>query len=240
MVPECAPGPSLRLEPPCAFLRRNRMTTTRKSRAIASAVALTLSLSACGGATTDRTTVDAGATPNPPASTTATSVTTTIPDTTTTVTDSTTQSPAPGTAEAIATLDAIRVAAGDGDVNALAALALSSEATFTASFGQSFGDPADLAAFWATFQEPTVPEVVLGLLDAGYTRTFANNDDGTQVGINVSPAVMGEEATATDRLRLESIFGEETVAGWYADGMYLGWRLGVDDDGVWRFLVAGD
>ncbi len=51
-------------------------------------------------------------------------------------------------------------------------------------------------------------------------------EDGTQVAIHVTPAVMGEDSTAADRARLESIFGEDTVASWYADGMYLGWRIG--------------
>jgi len=60
------------------------------------------------------------------------------------------------------------------------------------------------------------------------------------VAIYVAPAVMGEDSTPADRARLESIFGEDTVASWYGDGTYLGWRIGVDADGNWRFLVVGD
>lgn len=179
--------------------------------------------------------------------TTLESAETSLPQTSTTTLPET--STAPGSestttilasASAQTTLDAIEAAALDGDLQGLAELALSADRTFTASFGQAFTDPADLAAFWGTFEDPTVPEVVTGLLDAGYTKTIANNEDGSQVGINVIPAVMGEDSTEADRARLESIFGEDTIEGWYADGMYLGWRLGVDDDGVWRFLVIGD
>lgn len=214
------------------------MTINTKSRAAAFAVALTMSLSACGsstGATT--TTLDPGSTSLPPV--------TTVPETTTTPEPTTSPEPtttitSPASEEATATLESIRSAAADGDLQQLAELALSFDTTFTASFGQTFNDAGDLAAFWGAIEDPTVPEVVLGLLDAGYTKTLANNEDGTQVGINVTPAVMGEGSTDADRERLEAIFGEDTVAGWYADGMYLGWRLGVDDDGVWRFLVIGD
>jgi hypothetical protein len=180
------------------------METNTKARAAALARALTIIVSACGGA--------------------AAYTTTSIPE--------------GATSEADATLAAIRAAAEEGELDALAVLALSSDTMFTASFGQSFSDPSELASFWATFQDPTVPEVVIGLLDAGYARTFAANEDGSQVGINVTPAVMGEDAPEADRTRLELVSGE--VSSWYADGMYRGWRTGVDDNGAWRFLVIGD
>ena len=215
------------------------MKSNTRIRTATLVVVLAVSLSACGGEVADTTTTAAVAETTSLPEATAITPSTTTPDTTTTPPPTTTTE-GTATPEATATLEAIGSAATAGDLDALAELGLSSDTLFAASFGQAFTDPTELATFWSTFQDPTVPEVILGLLDAGFTRTLANNEDGSQVGINVTPAVMGEQATTVDRARLESIFSEEVVAGWYADGMYLGWRLGVDDDGVWRFLVIGD
>ncbi|MGH3441696.1 MAG: hypothetical protein ACRDUY_06570 [Nitriliruptorales bacterium] len=54
------------------------------------------------------------------------------------------------------------------------------------------------------------------------------------------PRAQSEDATDADRQDLYDLFGEETVDGWYADGMYLGWRLGITAEGDWQFFVAGD
>lgn len=187
-------------------------------------------------------------TTQPSPTTTAPATTTTIPASTTTLpTTTTTQAPSTTHPDAVVpseeaqdTLDQIEALAEAGDLQGLAQLALTGEVLFTASFGQEFTDPAELATFWADVEGPSVPEVILGLLDAGYHQTIASYPDGTEVPIFVTPAVMGEDSTAEDRERLESIFGTETVARWFGDGMYLGWRMGVDADGNWRFLVIGD
>lgn len=212
-------------------------------RAAAVAAALSVLLAACGddGRGTDPSTTEPSPTTTAPVTTTPPPTTTIPPTTTTTQAPSTTE---PGTVvpseEAQATLGQIEALAEAGDLQGLAELALTGEVLFTASFGQEFSDPAELAAFWAEIEEPSIPGVILGLLDAGYHQTFATYPDGTQVPIFVTPAVMGEDSTVEDRERLESIFGTETVTRWFGDGMYLGWRMGVDADGNWRFLVIGD
>lgn len=199
-------------------------------------------LAACGGGDqgTEASTTRPSPTTTAPATTTP--PTTTIPPTTTT-----TQAPSATEPEAVVpseeaqgTLDQIEALAEEGDLEGLAELALTGEVLFTASFGQEFTDAEDLADFWAEVEGPSIPDVILGLLDAGYHQTLATYPDGTQVPIFVTPAVMGEGSTAEDRERLESIFGTETVTRWFGDGMYLGWRMGVDADGNWRFLVIGD
>jgi hypothetical protein len=43
-----------------------------------------------------------------------------------------------------------------------------------------------------------------------------------------------------ERSGLAATFGAEQVRAWEAAGRYLGWRAGFDDDGTWRFIVAGD
>lgn len=214
------------------------MTTTIMSiRTVAVATCLSIALTACAG--TD--TIDTG--PDLPQTSTAPTTTTTTTGTSSTTEAPSTTEPTTGgetSASARAKIEQIASAADSGDLMALAELALSGAVPFTASFGQDFSDPAELVAYWEGIEGPSIPEVILGLFEAGYTETFASYEDGTQVVIHVAPAVMGDGSTAADRDRLEGIFGEETVASWYADGMYLGWRIGIDDDGNWRFLVIGD
>lgn len=199
-------------------------------------------LAACGDG--DQGTEPSTTQPSP---TTTAPATTTSPPTTNPPTTTTTQAPSTTEPDAVvpseqaqATLDQIEALAEAGDLQGLAELALTGEVLFTASFGQEFNDAAELAAFWADIDGPSIPDVILGLLDAGYHQTFATYPDGTEVPIFVTPAVMGEDSTVEDRERLESIFGTETVTRWFGDGMYLGWRMGVDADGNWRFLVIGD
>jgi hypothetical protein len=44
----------------------------------------------------------------------------------------------------------------------------------------------------------------------------------------------------SERSAIETAFGPDTVRAWESAGRYLGWRAGFDDDGTWRFMVAGD
>lgn len=43
-----------------------------------------------------------------------------------------------------------------------------------------------------------------------------------------------------ERGALEAMYGAEDVRGWISEGAYLGWRIGIDAEGVWVFLIAGD
>lgn len=217
-------------------------TNTPTFRAAAVAASLSILVAACGADQGAETSTTEPSTTQPAPTTTAPATTTTIPSTTTTTQAPTTTEPdgVMPSEEAQAFLDQIESLAEAGDLQGLAELALSGDVLFTASFGQEFTGPEELAAFWADIEDPSIPEVILGLLDAGYHQSFATYPDGTEVPIFVTPAVMGEDSTPEDRERLESIFGEETVTRWFGDGMYLGWRMGVDADGNWRFLVIGD
>jgi hypothetical protein len=200
--------------------------------------ALALTLAACGtpeGAAEKTTTP-----PTIVGETTTTEPATPTSEATTTTTEPTTPTPSTEEPSAGETLDRIRALAESGDLEGLAALALGSDDTFTASFGQGYFDPAELASYWQGIAEPDIPMIILGLFETGSFETMTVAQDGSERTIMVWPAAMGDEATPADRRALEDVFGTETVNGWYADGMYLGWRMGVDEQGIWRFLVAGD
>jgi hypothetical protein len=42
------------------------------------------------------------------------------------------------------------------------------------------------------------------------------------------------------RPAVEAVFGADAVAAWDSSGRSLGWRIGIDDAGAWRFIVAED
>ena len=209
-----------------------------KHRTGALVTALALTLAACG--TTEGAAETTTTPTSSPVETTTTAPVTTATEATTTTSEPATTTPPTEAPSAGETLDRIRALAASGDLEGLAALALGSDDTFTASFGQGFVEPADLAGYWQGISEPDIPTVILGLFEAGSFETMTVAQDGSERTIMVWPAAMGDDATPADRNALEAVFGTATVDGWYADGMYLGWRMGVDEQGIWRFLVAGD
>lgn len=133
-------------------------------------------------------------------------------------------------------------AAQSCDYQRLAEIALGGDGVFTASFGRGFDSAADLAAYWADLEadhsEP-ITAIVVKLAGLPTYSTVATRPDGTDVDIHVSPRAQSDDATAADDQAVLDAFGE-TARNWWADGMYLGWRMGVTADGDWQFLVAGD
>lgn len=55
------------------------------------------------------------------------------------------------------------------------------------------------------------------------------------------PAAFGDDATDADWQELvdAGLYDQDEVDQMRADG-YLGWRVGIDADGTWRYLTAGD
>jgi hypothetical protein len=140
-----------------------------------------------------------------------------------------------------ATAAAIREAAGAGDWDRLARLALAEPTPFTASYGEDFTTPTALASYWRGLaaQEP-LRDVVVGLvtLDDWFV-TPASDGQGGETLIYVTPR-FHHEPTDANRLALERAIGAERVAASMVGGQHLGWRIGITTDGDWRFLVTGD
>ena len=133
------------------------------------------------------------------------------------------------TPAAAATRDALRAAAAAGDWEAVATLLPADPEGFTASFGGA-DDPI---AFYRALPEDLLPEVV-ALLD-GPSARLGDLTVWPELHARTPFAVADEE-----RAGLEGRFGAEAVRTWEEAGAYLGWRIGIQDDGTWRFLVAGD
>lgn len=184
--------------------------------------ALAVAASGCGAAAAAHD----GGTP----STTTVPTTTTVPATTSVPVD-----------EAERMFAAIADAATAGDLDRLAELALAGGSSFTASFGATFSTPAELADFWRELDADgvRVADTIAALVSLPTYSTVAVGVDGDPVEIHVSPRVMSEDATPADLDEARAVLGDR-VDDWFADGQYLGWRLGVDADGNWRFFVFGD
>ena len=123
---------------------------------------------------------------------------------------------------------ALLSAAQAGDWDALGAL-IPTERLFTSVIDVDH----DHIAYYRSLETDVLAEII-ALLEGPFAV-----DDGRTVWPEVSqrtPFTFG----ADERADLEARFGAERVREWEAAGTYLGWRLGIDEDGTWVYLVAGD
>jgi hypothetical protein len=142
-----------------------------------------------------------------------------------------------------ATAAAIRDAAEAGDLQRLAELALEHDQGFTPSFGDDIDDVEGLVAFWTQLEESeaagvTGPLAALAAMPDWHRLEDSGRED-LDTDLYVSPAFM-HDPTDTNRAALEEALGSAYVDASMADGQYLGWRLGIDEEGRWRFFVSGD
>lgn len=105
----------------------------------------------------------------------------------------------------------------------------------------SFGDVTDPALFWrdleANGQTPMADMVSI----LGFAPGTVETPDGL---IYVWPGVFAlddwSQATDAQRQELADVFGQKALADWDAFGGYIGYRVGITEDGHWMYFVAGD
>jgi hypothetical protein len=108
-------------------------------------------------------------------------------------------------------------------------------------FASSFGADGDPIAFWqrleATDEEPI--RFLAELLNLPYATI-----DGPDGPIYVWPAAFAyddwADVPATVREILHPLYGEADFDDFDGFGMYIGYRIGIGEDGRWRFFIAGD
>ncbi len=99
----------------------------------------------------------------------------------------------------------------------------------------SFGDASDPVDFWVA--EGRQGEDPLEILARVLATTPAQD---TEAGYWAWPAAHLDPGDEGSWAELERIFGPETVGDLRQYEGYLGWRVGIADDGTWWFFVAGD
>jgi hypothetical protein len=128
--------------------------------------------------------------------------------------------------------DAIVAAAHAFDYEGLEALL--DPAEFTYSFGES-GDPV---GYWRRLEEEAEVPILGDYLPVILGAPFAKQKD-----IYVWPSAHAKkpsEWSARDRRWLSNLYTEDEIRGFEQAGSYLGWRVGIRDDGTWLFFVSGD
>lgn len=127
---------------------------------------------------------------------------------------------------------AIAKAAVACDYRALEALA--SDERFTFSFGVS----DDAADFWRSRED--AGEEVLATLVRLLALPFTRSEAGSENPLYAWPSAHREDPTSRDWDLLRGIYDRSEIESFKRTGSYLGYRVGIDADGEWRFFVAGD
>jgi hypothetical protein len=130
------------------------------------------------------------------------------------------------------TRDAIVAAAHARDYEALEALL--DPTTFSYSFGES-GDPI---GYWRRLEEEGEVPILGDILPVVLSMHHAELDD-----LYVWPAAHAKDPstwTEEDLADLRLLYTNEDIRGFEQAGGYLGYRVGIQEDGAWIFFVAGD
>lgn len=127
---------------------------------------------------------------------------------------------------------AIAQAAMACDYEALEALAGDDRFTF------SFGASNDAADFWRSRED--AGEEVLSTLVRLLALPFTRSEAGGDGRLYAWPSAHTENPTSRDWKLLRGIYDRGEIESFQRMGSYLGYRVGIDGDGEWRFFVAGD
>ncbi len=115
---------------------------------------------------------------------------------------------------------------------------LTSPDLFTYSFGGS-GDPA---AYWAQLEADG--EEPMRFLAETLNLSFATTDAGDLGTAYVWPSAFAYPTWAdvpqADRDMLATLYGQAAIGDWELFGSFIGYRIGITEDGEWIYYVAGD
>lgn len=129
------------------------------------------------------------------------------------------------------TRDAIVAATAGPDYKALEGL------LDPASFSYSFGESGDPIAYWRQLEAEGTP-IVSKVLPTVLSMRAAKVDD-----MYVWPAANAKDPaswTEDDLADLRLLYSDDDIQSFKELGSYLGYRVGVRQDGTWLFFVAGD
>lgn len=130
------------------------------------------------------------------------------------------------------------------DYGALNALALDGRDFFSYSFGDPDEEPGE---YWRMIEEakPRFRQPVLRLLvqtlDLSYcTQRFEFPDDEGMVTQYAWPSAHCDTPTNEQWAELEGLYTDEEIQAMKDFGGFIGWRIGILEDGDWIYYIAGD
>jgi hypothetical protein len=104
--------------------------------------------------------------------------------------------------------------------------------TFTYSFGEQ-GNPI---GYWRRLEGKAETPILGDILPTVLSMPHAKRGD-----IYVWPSAHAKEQwTEADRRGLRKLYTEKEIRRFERAGAYLGYRVGIRQDGTWLFFVAGD
>lgn len=127
------------------------------------------------------------------------------------------------------------------DYELLERLALGGDGTFQYSFGQD--GPQGAAEHWRALEadEEEVLAALVELVGLPYATDAVMPEEGKgATRIYSWPSAHQENPTEADWKALEAIYAPAEIAQWRSMGTYLGYRVGISEDGDWIYFVAGD
>lgn len=146
----------------------------------------------------------------------------------------------PGVPDAVQrTRQAIVDAAIACDYAALAELAATGDSSFT----YSFGGGADPAEHWRRLEDEGAEDRPLRyLVELLRAPHGVREVEGRTVYAWPSAFTYDEwdEVPEADRAALRPLYGDEDFASFEQFGGYVGYRIGIAEDGEWLYFVAGD
>lgn len=149
-------------------------------------------------------------------------------------------SPGPDVPDAVLqTRQAIVDAAVACDYGALAELAAAGDDPFT----YSFGDGGDPAAHWRRLEVEETEQPPLRYLVELLRAPHGQREVEGQTVYAWPSAFLYEdwaEVPQADKDALSSLYGEEDFTFFERFGGYVGYRVGIAEDGEWLYFVAGD
>lgn len=130
------------------------------------------------------------------------------------------------------------------DYDALNALAVDGRDVFSYSFGDPDQEPGE---YWRMIEEaePRFREPVLSLLvqtlDLSYcTQRFEDLDGEGMVTQYEWPSAHCDAPTGEQWAELEGLYTDEEIQSMKDFGGFIGWRIGILEDGDWISYIAGD
>jgi hypothetical protein len=108
-----------------------------------------------------------------------------------------------------------------------------------AEFSYSFGESGDPVGYWRRLEREGHVPIIGDYLPVILSAPSAKRGD-----IYVWPSVYGKPPsrwTAEERRWLRNnLYTEAEIRAFERLGDYLGWRVGIREDGTWLFFVSGD
>jgi hypothetical protein len=104
------------------------------------------------------------------------------------------------------------------------------------AFSYSPSERGDPVGYWRRLEGAGEVPILGDMLPTVLGTPFGRRDD-----VYVWPSAVGKapgDWTPEDRAALRLLYSDEDIRAFESAGTYLGWRVGIREDGTWLFFVS--